>query len=109
MKKAKKAKAKKTAKKAKKMRAAKAGKAAKKAAKKVGRGKKARKKPAKKPMPRGRVRLVRGIARGVPDHRCQRTLEPGICLKFTFNPDSGEFDQPLGGERVSCSECLHFF
>lgn len=114
MKKAKKAKAKKAAKKAvkkaaKKMRPAKAGKAAKKAAKAV-RAKKAGKKLAKKAVPKkARVGAARALAGGEPDHRCQRTLDDGICLKFTFNAASGQFDLPRGGERVPCSECQHFF
>jgi hypothetical protein len=111
VKKAKKAKAKKATK---KMRPAKAGKAAKKAAKKpvkAARAKKAgKKKAAKKAVPKkARVGATMALADGEPDHRCQRTLEPGVCLKFFFNSDSGKFDQPLGGERVPCSECQHFF
>jgi hypothetical protein len=107
VKKVKKATAKKTAN---KMRPAKAGKAAKKAAKTIRTKKAGKKKATKKVAPR---KIGGGWARAlvgsVPDHRCQRTLEPGICLKFFFNPRSGEFDQPLGGERVPCSECQHFF
>jgi hypothetical protein len=106
VKKAKKAKAKKTAK---KMRPAKAGKAAKKA--KTVRAKKAgKKKLAKKAVPKkARVGGTAALAGGEPDHRCKRTLEPGICIKFWFNAKNGKFDQPLGGERVPCSECQHFF
>ena len=97
MKKAKKAKAKKTAK---KMRPAKAAKTAKKAT--TVRAKKAVPKKA-------RVGRTQALAGGEPDHRCKRTLEPGICIKFWFNAKNGQFDQPLEGERVPCSECQHFF
>src|SRR5436309_16121805 len=109
MKKAKKVKTKKakTKKTAKKMRAGKVGKSAKKT---TVRKKGAKKKPAKKLMPRkASVRGAEALAVGAPDHRCKRTLERGICLKFTFNPKSGKFDQPVGGKLVPCSECQHFF
>jgi hypothetical protein len=93
VKKAKKAKTKKTAKKtAKKTKAAKAVSP-----------KKASKKPAKKAAPK------KAKFGAEPDHRCKRTLDPGTCLKFFFNPASGEFDDPPEGLRVPCSACEKFF
>ena len=44
-----------------------------------------------------------------PPYRCERTLEPGICLKFHRNPRNGLYDLPPGGERMNCTDCLYFF
>jgi hypothetical protein len=44
-----------------------------------------------------------------PSYRCERTAEPGICLKFYRNPRNGLYDLPPGGERVDCANCLYFF
>jgi hypothetical protein len=41
-----------------------------------------------------------------PPYKCQRTLVAGVCLKFSYNPNSGQYD--LGGDRVACSDCEYF-
>ena len=105
MKKAKKAKAKKPAKKTAKKAAKKISSAGtRKPSKKAGKKKSAKKAAPKK----ARVGMTAVLAGGEPDHRCKRTLEPGVCLKF-FRNANGDFDQPLGGVIVPCSECRHFF
>jgi len=44
-----------------------------------------------------------------PSYRCERTAEPGICLKFHRNPRNGLYDLPPGGEPMNCTDCLYFF
>jgi hypothetical protein len=43
-----------------------------------------------------------------PPHKCARTQEQGVCLKFYPNAN-GHYVLPPGGERVNCTECLYFF
>ena len=45
---------------------------------------------------------------GGPPYKCRTTLEPGWCLKFTKDL-KGRYNQPLGGTRVRCIECLYWF
>lgn len=45
---------------------------------------------------------------GGPPYKCRTTLEPGWCLKFTKD-SKGRYNQPLGGTRVPCIECLYWF
>jgi hypothetical protein len=74
----------------------------------MAKGKKAR--PAKKAMvPNARQRAAIRKSESVPPYKCERTLEPGICLKFYLEATTGQYNQPPGGERVPCSTCKYFF
>jgi hypothetical protein len=65
----------------------------------------ARPRKRKTPAPPGAA-----LARGAPPpYKCQTTLVQGVCLRYERNPATGQYDLPLGGQRVSCSECEYFF
>jgi hypothetical protein len=88
--------------KAKAVKKAKAAKAApKKAAAKKAKAKKAKVKKVK--AKKAKKAAKKGFR---PPYKCQKTLVPGVCLKFLYNANSGEYD--LGGDRVDCSSCEWF-
>jgi hypothetical protein len=70
--------------------------------------------PKAKAAPRAKRRVPivgAALARAAagPPYKCQTTLEPGVCLRFNRNPDTGQYNLPPGGIRVSCTECEYFF
>ena len=90
----------KTAKKSKARKSKKAtkAKAAKTRSPKAKKSKRAKKAPAKK--------MTTAAKQFVPPYKCQKTLVSGVCLKYFYNANSGEYD--LGGDRVACSSCEYF-
>jgi hypothetical protein len=44
-----------------------------------------------------------------PPYKCATTEEQGVCLRFNRNPQTGQYDLPAGGIRVSCATCQYFF
>jgi hypothetical protein len=44
-----------------------------------------------------------------PPYKCATTDVQGVCLKFYLNPQTKNYDQPPGGERVNCGACQYFF
>jgi len=70
---------------------------------------KAAPKKKKAAKPRGTARMVTAAAGAPPPYKCERTLVPGVCLKFNRNPATGQYNLPPGGIRVDCSECEYFF